>query len=99
MAVSRYKFYDDVWNDEINHIQKGFQSKNLTDFFTGEGDILYTIPVEHVYRPDLISKKFFGDPKLYWILVFANNFSNCPEDFEQGIIIRVPRYERVLELL
>ena len=99
MGTSRYKFYDDVWNDDINHYQKGIQSQNMTDLLIGEGDILYTIPIEHVYRPDLIAKKFFGNPKLYWVLVFANNFANSPEDFEQGITIRIPRYERVLELL
>lgn len=99
MGITRYKFYDNVWNDDLNHNQKGFASVNLEELFTGDGDILYTIPVEHQYRPDLIAKKFLGNPKLFWVLVFANNFSNCPEDFETNIIIRIPRYERVLELI
>lgn len=99
MANSRYFFFDTVWNDDLNHSQKGFPSVKIGETFTGEGDILYTIPIEQQYRPDLIASKFYGNSKLYWILVYANNFANCPEDFETGVIIRVPKYERVIGLI
>jgi hypothetical protein len=98
MARSRFEFYDNVWNDDLNHMQKGFQTNNLTNIFTGDGDILYTIPMKYEYRPDLIAKYFYGEAKLYWVIVFANNFQNCPEDFTVNRIIRIPKYERVLDL-
>jgi len=99
MAKSRYKFFDDVWNDNLNHSQKGLMTTNIGDLFKGADDILFTIPREDEFRPDIISSRFYGDPKLYWVLVYANNISDSPEGFYEGRVIRVPRYERVIELV
>jgi len=99
MANSRYRYYDTIWSDEINHKQKGMVTTNIGELFKTDSDILYSIPLKYQYRPDLIANKFFGNPKLFWILVFVNNFANCPEDFETDTVIRIPKYERVLELI
>ena len=99
MAQSRYKFYDTVFNVDYQHEAKGFPSENIGDLFKSSNDILYTIPIEEQYRPDLIAKRFFGDPTLSWILIFINNFANSPEDFISQIIIRVPRFETVIGLV
>ena len=67
------------------------------EVFKSDKDILYTIPIEHNYRPDLIANKFFGNSKLFWILVYINEINNSPEGFYTGRIIRVPRNERIME--
>lgn len=99
MAESRYKFFEEVWNSDIVHLQKGFPVSNLTDLFSGTDDISYSIPLEHQYRPDLIAQKFYGDPKLYWVLVYANNVRYCPDYFDTGTIMKIPKYERIRALV
>jgi len=100
MIQSRYKFFDEIWNEERTSKFKGLP---IDDFFTlfnsSTDDITYTIPKQFEYRPDLIANVFYGSPKLYWILIYANGFNNSPEDFEEGISIRVPSYKKVIDLL
>jgi hypothetical protein len=98
-SSDRYKFFEEVWSDDYMHTQRGMIRDDMQQLLTTDYDIIYTIPQEHEYRPDLIAEKFFGNPKLYWVLVYINNFANCPEDFTANTSIRIPRYERVVELL
>lgn len=99
MASSIYKYYDDVWDSNIKHNRKGFPTVDMNDLFSNDDDIKYKIPLEYRYRPDLIAFKFYRDPRLSIALVLANNFSNSPQDFETGTLIRIPRHERLIELL
>jgi hypothetical protein len=97
--ISRYKFYDNVYNDDINHFQKGLVRDNIKELFKSNDDVMYKIPKKEQYRPDLISQRFYGEPKLYWVLVFVNDFGNSPEDFDEGAVIRIPYYNKVIELI
>ncbi|MAH42122.1 hypothetical protein CL614_00080 [archaeon] len=95
---SRYRYFRNVWNSDFKHYQKGLHDIDLFDFFRFDDDRSYRIPVEHEYRPDLISLRFYGDPKLYWVLIYCNRFDSSPEDFNAGRVIRVPRFERVVAI-
>lgn len=97
--ISRYKFFEDTYNEDIQHMQKGMLETDLKSLFETNEDVMYEIPKEEEYRPDLISQRFYGNPKLYWILVYINQFGNSPEDFEEGAVIRIPHYNRVVELI
>lgn len=100
MIQSRYKFFDDVWNNNKLSYFKGLPTDGFfTLFTTTTDDILYTIPKQFEYRPDLIANTFYGSPKLYWILIYANGFNNSPEDFAEGVTIRIPSYKKVIDLL
>ena len=99
MAYSRYKHFDTVNNAELVHKQKGFQTSNLEELFTSDDDPSYRIPLKHRFRPDLIAQHFYRNPRLFFVLVYANNFRRCPEDFTERRVIKVPRYERVISLL
>lgn len=90
MSTSRYTFFDDVWNDDIQHTQKGFLSLNLINQLKDENSILYEIPLSEQYRPDLIANKFYGSGKYYWVLVYANDINNSPQGFEVNRRIKVP---------
>lgn len=97
MGKNRYKFFDDIFNKDLNKWQKGMMIDEIMEMFKTDKDILYTIPIEHSYRPDLIANKFFNNSKLFWILVYVNEINDSPEGFYTGRIIRVPRYERIME--
>jgi len=96
---SRYKFFDTVYNTDLAHTQKGFPTNSLKETFSYSDDLAYQIPIEFKFRPDLIASKFYRNSKLFWILVYANEFHNSPEDFDINVVIRVPRYERIVGLL
>ena len=96
MANSRYKFFEDIWDTEFQHYQKGFPSASLSTLFGSLDSISYKIPLTRIYRPDLIALDYYGDVSLYWILVSANNFNNSPADFYVNRIIKIPKFESVL---
>lgn len=99
MSKSRYKFFDEVWNDDINHLQKGFLRTDIVELFETDNDIIYQIPLEYEFRPDLIARKFFGNPRLDFILTYINRIEDAPEGYYAGRSIRIPRFERVIELI
>ena len=96
---SRYKFFSDAWNDDFAHTIKGFPTVNFKQLLSGNDDINYKIPIEYQYRPDLIAYKFYNDATLYWVLIYANDFHNSPEDFEANKVIKVPRFERIVGII
>lgn len=90
--MSRYKFFEGTKKIE-SIIKQDIYSLLITD-----KDIWYKIPKGEEYRPDLIAQRFYGNPKLSWILVYANKFGNSPEDFTTDRMIRVTNYNRVMEI-
>jgi len=96
---SRYKYFDSVFDKDNNRWQKGMMIEKIIDDFKSDKDILYKIPLEHNFRPDLIANKFFNNPKLYWILVYINEIEDSPEGFTTNRIIRIPKYETIMELI
>jgi len=99
MASSRYKFFADVHNNATGTAFKGFPIDNFSTLFATANDKTYKIPVEFQYRPDLIANYFYGDPTLYWVLVYRNSIQNSPEGFETDKIISIPYIARVMELI
>ena len=99
MAGSRYKFFKNVTNSVTGTPYKGFQNIDLTSLFSSANDISYKIPVKFQYRPDLIANYFYGDPTLYWVIVYRNKIINSPEGFETDKIIQIPYIAKVMELV
>ena len=97
--ASRYKYFRDVWNTDIKHKQKGLPDIDLYTFFTFNDNKSFRIPLKYEHIPDLIALEYYGDPRLFWVLVYANGFSNSPEDFNSGRVIKIPRYERIISLI
>jgi len=96
---SRYKYFRTVWNSRLKHKIKGLPNIKLFNDFRFTDDISYRIPLKYEYRPDLIAIEYYGDPKLFWILVYSNRFEHSPDDFEKNTLIRVPRYERIVSYI
>lgn len=100
MAISRYvNFFYNAFNEDLNHTQKGFVMENIKERLSFPDDIIYEIPLIYKHRPDRIAQQFYGNPKLYWILVYINDIFDSPEGFEVGKKIRVPRLERITEVI
>ena len=100
MSYSRYQFFPDVWNDEIQHTQKGLLDlESLKEKLTEENIELYEIPLNYNYRPDLIARDKYGSERLYWVLAYINNINDSPFGFYTGRVIKIPSKKRVLELV
>lgn len=90
MATSRYNNFDDVWNNDIQHTQKGYLNLDFLNKLKNSDSVYYKIPLAEQYRPDLIAQKFYGNGRLYWILVYANDINDSPQGFETTTIIKIP---------
>lgn len=91
MAKSRYEFFETAWNDDIQHTQKGLlKNDSVKEALKTYDYILYTIPLAEQYRPDIIAGKFYGDGKLYWVLVYVNDINDSPAGFETNRVIKIP---------
>ena len=90
MGVSRYSNFETVWNDDIQHTQKGLIDPTLKERLLSTDYILYSITLGERYRPDIIAQKFYGNSKYYWILVYVNDINDSPQGFEVNRQIKVP---------
>ena len=96
MAISRYKYFSNVWSNTSQHTIKGLPTLDLYSLFGNLESISYQIPLSRNYRPDLIAFDFYGDVSLYWAIVYANAFHNSPEDFVANAVIQVPLFDRLI---
>lgn len=52
-------------------------------------DIIHTVTIDEEFRPDLIANKYYGDARLYWVILGANNLREKSQ-LTQGLLIRIP---------
>ena len=52
-------------------------------------DIMHRVTLDEDSRADLIALKFYGDARLYWIILAANGLRD-PGDVKRDTIVRIP---------
>ena len=52
-------------------------------------DIIHTVTLDENERPDLIALTFYGDARLYWVILGANGFREKSQ-VKMGQKIRIP---------
>ena len=52
-------------------------------------DIEYEVEAKEAYRPDIIANKVYGDPRLAWVILAANNLKDI-FTLEAGMRIIIP---------
>lgn len=52
-------------------------------------DIIHTITLNEIERPDLVALKYYGDARLYWVILGANGLREKAQ-LKEGLIIRIP---------
>ena len=63
--------------------------RKLISHVAKEGDVYAVVPPGMEYRPDLVSKKYYGTPDFWWKVLEANNIKDI-FDFKAGTNIRLP---------
>ena len=54
-----------------------------------ERDIIHTVTLDERERPDLVALNFYGDARLYWVILGANGLREKSQ-LKEGLVIRVP---------
>ncbi len=54
-----------------------------------ERDIIHTITTDEDQRPDLVALQFYGDARLYWVILGANGLREKSQ-FKKGLLVRIP---------
>jgi len=100
MAYSRFQFFPNAWNDEIQHTQQGIlDTKNLKEKINKAEFDLYVIPLEYNFRPDLIAQEFYGSGKLHWIITYINDINDSPAGYYVLRTIKIPSPQRIAEIV
>ena len=95
---NRYQYYDIIYDENISTYRIGLGYENLPSFPRGELDTFYVIENSVQHRPDLISLKFYGTTKLWWVIATENNIQHPIKDLTAGTTIRIPDSFRVLSV-
>jgi hypothetical protein len=90
--ASRYRRSDFYVDEERGAIYRETYSKS---FVSMRGMKYFKITPGYEYRPDLLSKDFYGNSKYWWIILEANGLTGI-EQFTRGMTIVVPHSEEVL---
>jgi len=94
MSKSRYNFFEDT-TEVRDEILKTFPDINFIEALQKAPYYFEIIPTTLEFRPDLYAKIKYGNPNLYYLLVYVNNFKNSPEDFYAGRKIKIVREDYV----
>jgi hypothetical protein len=62
-------------------------------------DIYYTVAAHETSRPDKVSRRFYGDWRLYWVIMHANTILDPLQEIVSGTIVRVPSISYVMDKL
>ena len=54
-----------------------------------ERDIIHTVTLDERERPDLVALNFYGDARLYWVILGANGLREKSQ-LKEGLVIRIP---------
>ena len=54
-----------------------------------ERDIIHTVTLDERERPDLVALTFYGDARLYWVVLGANGLREKSQ-LKEGLVIRIP---------
>ena len=64
-------------------------------------DVLFTIPPQYEYRPDLLAADLYGDPTLWWVFAVRNKdvLRDPVYDFVPGQVIYLPQQQSIRQAL
>ena len=57
-------------------------------------DLMHRVTIDEDKRPDLIALTFYGDARLYWVILGANDLRE-KEDIKKGMLIRIPAKDTI----
>lgn len=99
---NRFKEYEDKSSirKRLSRYSQGGDTEKIGDklgwwerrnvVFDDVNEIVYTIDVETVKRPDKVAKKYYNSAELEWVILQYNNIVDINEEFTYGKKILIP---------
>lgn len=91
MVTGRYDIKTRMRLDDGNITIRNLKDDDLVAKVTSR-DIMHKVTLDEDQRPDLIALNFYGDPRLYWVILGANDLREKSEVMK-GMTIRIPAKE------
>lgn len=92
--MNRSNFFHKVTVDEVQQLD--FLWSTLSDFPLNYTPSYYRASSNDIARPDLISYKNYSTVKYWWIICVVNNISNPLTEIEDGMILKIPNIQDIL---
>lgn len=90
MAIEVDRFsYLSLFSPVVSNNFTFWESIYLPDLSEPRDDDIEYIITEHD-RIDLLSNRFYGTPRLWWVIALANKMANISTDFAPGKKILIP---------
>lgn len=89
--------YKNTWAYKNENNQFFLGTFSPTNIPSDRTDKLYVVEPGDISRPDLIAYKFYGNPTLYWIILWLNGISDPFEGMYPGSVLRIPSLQRLAE--
>ena len=87
-VIGRYDIKTRMRLDDGKITIRNLKDNDLVAKFSNR-DLIHTVTVDEDQRPDLIALNFYGDPRLYWVILAANDLREKSEVIK-GMPIRIP---------
>lgn len=90
--MKRTDFYHtaDVTISGVAYTELDFLWNSLSDFQMKRRPNFYRVSTIDMKRPYLISYRFYGDVRFWWIICLVNNISNVFTDLKVGDMLSIP---------
>lgn len=85
---SRYDLKEQLLLVDNNLVIRNMRARDMIPAKTSQ-DTAHIVTPGEAYRPDVIALNAYGDPRLAWIILSANNLSDM-FDFISGLEITIP---------
>lgn len=72
---------------------------DMPDIPIQEDDETYTVKRGAAERIDRIATRFYGNPRLWWVIAVANDIEIQPTELSEGDVLRIPSPRYVLQEL
>lgn len=86
-SSSRYRAAEVIYYGDRRFIT--FKTYKKTPIESSQDDRFYVITKGTEFRPDLVSTRAYGNPRLWWRILEANNMKDVWE-FRSGVNIVIP---------
>lgn len=85
---SRYDLKENILLKDGSYVIRNLRKADMYPY-RNRDDIEHIVEAREENRPDLIANDAYGDPRLAWVILSANNLSDF-FDLKVGMRIRIP---------
>lgn len=85
---SRYDLKENILLRDGSYVIRNLRKADMYPY-RSKDDIEHIVEAREENRPDLIANDAYGDPRLAWVILSANNLSDF-FDLKVGMRIRIP---------